>query len=58
MARLFGTDGVRGLAGGEVLTAPLATAVAAAAATVLLEAGTRPRQPPRASARTAGCRGR
>ena len=43
MARLFGTDGVRGLAGGEVLTAPLATAVAGAAATVLLEAGTRPR---------------
>ncbi len=39
MARLFGTDGVRGLAGGPVLTAELATAVAASAATVLLEAG-------------------
>ena len=36
MARLFGTDGVRGLAGGEVLTAELALAVAASAATVLL----------------------
>ena len=38
MARLFGTDGVRGLAGGEQLTAELATAVAASAATVLLPA--------------------
>ncbi len=36
MARLFGTDGVRGLAGGEVLTAELATALAGSAATVLL----------------------
>ena len=36
MARLFGTDGVRGLAGGDVLTAELATAVAGSAATVLL----------------------
>ncbi len=36
MARLFGTDGVRGLAGGDVLTAELATAVAGAAATALL----------------------
>lgn len=39
MARLFGTDGVRGLAGGDVLTAELATAVAASAATVLRGAG-------------------
>ena len=39
MARLFGTDGVRGLAGGEVLTAELALAVAASAATALLEPG-------------------
>ena len=44
MTRLFGTDGVRGLANGDVLTPELATAVAASAATVLLEAGTpRPR---------------
>ncbi len=44
MARLFGTDGVRGLANGEVLTPELATALAASAATVLLEAGApRPR---------------
>ena len=39
MARLFGTDGVRGPAGGDVLTAELALAVAASAATVLLEPG-------------------
>ncbi len=32
MARLFGTDGVRGLAGGDVLTAELALRLAAAAA--------------------------
>ena len=44
MARLFGTDGVRGLANGEVLTPELAMQVATSAATVLLEAGTpRPR---------------
>lgn len=36
MARLFGTDGVRGLAGGEVLTAELAFRLAAAAAIELL----------------------
>lgn len=36
MARLFGTDGVRGLAGGDLLTAELATALAASAASVLL----------------------
>ena len=35
--RLFGTDGVRGLAGGDVLTAELAFRVAAAAAQELLE---------------------
>jgi len=44
VARLFGTDGVRGLANGEVLTPELSLALAASAATVLLEAGTpRPR---------------
>ncbi|MGB8649152.1 MAG: phosphoglucosamine mutase [Mycobacteriales bacterium] len=36
MARLFGTDGVRGLAGGEVLTAELTLRLAAAAALELL----------------------
>ena len=36
MARLFGTDGVRGLAGGEVLTAELAFRLSAAAAIELL----------------------
>ena len=36
MGRLFGTDGVRGLAGGEVLTAELTLRVAAASALVLL----------------------
>ncbi|MCY7366088.1 MAG: phosphoglucosamine mutase [Frankiaceae bacterium] len=36
MARLFGTDGVRGLAGGEVLTAELTLRLAAAAARELL----------------------
>ena len=42
MGRLFGTDGVRGLAGGDVLTAELAFRVAAAAAQELLAAGPRP----------------
>ncbi len=46
MTRLFGTDGVRGLAGGDVLTAELTLAVAQAAAGTLLRdelaAGTRP----------------
>jgi phosphoglucosamine mutase len=37
--RLFGTDGVRGLANGEVLTAGLALDLAVAAASVLGEAG-------------------
>ena len=36
MGRLFGTDGVRGLAGGDVLTADLALRLAGAAADVLL----------------------
>ncbi len=36
MARLFGTDGVRGLAGGDVLTAELAFRLSAAAALELL----------------------
>src|SRR4029079_5257634 len=35
--RLFGTDGVRGLANGEVLTPELAVALAASAAHVLAE---------------------
>src|SRR4051812_26708642 len=38
MGRLFGTDGVRGLANGELLTPELALAVAVAAARVLVEA--------------------
>ena len=42
MARLFGTDGVRGLANGDVLTPELTTAFAASAATVLLPDGSRP----------------
>ncbi|MDP9496498.1 MAG: phosphoglucosamine mutase [Actinomycetota bacterium] len=37
--RLFGTDGVRGLANGDVLTPELALAVAASAATLLTDAG-------------------
>jgi phosphoglucosamine mutase len=39
MSRLFGTDGVRGLANGPVMTAELALAVSVAAARVLGEAG-------------------
>jgi phosphoglucosamine mutase len=43
LARLFGTDGIRGLAGGDVLTADLAEHVAAAAAAELASGGaTRP----------------
>jgi phosphoglucosamine mutase len=44
MARLFGTDGIRGLAGGPVLTAELAERLGAASARVLLgpNAGERP----------------
>ncbi len=40
--RLFGTDGIRGLAGGDVLTAELAFRVAAAAAVELLDLSSRP----------------
>ena len=39
MARLFGTDGVRGLANGETLTAALALDLATSAALVLTEEG-------------------
>src|SRR4051794_37247756 len=39
MARLFGTDGVRGLANGETLTASLALDLAVSAARVLADAG-------------------
>lgn len=39
MARLFGTDGVRGLANGDVLTASLALDLAVSAAQVLADAG-------------------
>jgi phosphoglucosamine mutase len=39
MSRLFGTDGVRGLANGPVITAELALSVSVAAARVLGEAG-------------------
>ena len=39
MSRLFGTDGVRGLANGPVITAELALSVAVAAARVLGEVG-------------------
>ena len=39
MARLFGTDGVRGLANGETLTASLALDLAVSAAQVLADAG-------------------
>ncbi|MGB7818890.1 MAG: phosphoglucosamine mutase [Ornithinibacter sp.] len=57
MTRLFGTDGVRGLANGPVITAELAMAVSVAAARVLgdagVEAGHRPKavvgRDPRAS---------
>ena len=37
MSRLFGTDGVRGLANGEVITAGLALGLAQAAAVVLTQ---------------------
>src|SRR6187402_796005 len=39
MSRLFGTDGVRGLANGPVITAELALSVSVAAARVLGEVG-------------------
>ena len=46
MARLFGTDGVRGLANGEVLTPELALAVARSAAHELLALRQRTRSDP------------
>ena len=46
MSRLFGTDGVRGLANGEVITADLALRLAQAAARVLRDPeGTEGRRP-------------
>ncbi|MDP9101106.1 MAG: phosphoglucosamine mutase [Actinomycetota bacterium] len=45
MARLFGTDGIRGLANGEVLTPELALAVARSAAVQLLDSWTGPGRP-------------
>lgn len=48
MARLFGTDGVRGLANGPVVTAELALSLAVAAARVLGEAGAEPGHRPKA----------
>ena len=48
MSRLFGTDGVRGLANGPVITAEMALALAVAAARVLGEAGARPGHRPKA----------
>ena len=60
MARLFGTDGVRGLANGDVLTPELALALAAAAArelggrTVAIGRDTRPSGPMLEAAAAAG----
>jgi phosphoglucosamine mutase len=48
MSRLFGTDGVRGLANGPVITAELALSVAVAAARVLGQAGADPGHRPKA----------
>ncbi|HET9022125.1 MAG TPA: phosphoglucosamine mutase [Ornithinibacter sp.] len=48
MSRLFGTDGVRGLANGPVVTAELALAVSVAAARVLGQAGAEPGRRPKA----------
>ena len=48
MSRLFGTDGVRGLANGPVITAEMALALAVAATRVLGEAGARPGHRPKA----------
>ena len=41
MSRLFGTDGVRGLANGPVITAEMALSMSVAAARVLGQAGRR-----------------
>ncbi len=48
MTRLFGTDGVRGLANGPVITAELALSVSVAAARVLGDAGVEPGHRPKA----------
>ncbi|MFL6175010.1 MAG: phosphoglucosamine mutase, partial [Ornithinibacter sp.] len=48
MSRLFGTDGVRGLANGPLITAEMALAVSVAAARVLGEAGADPGHRPKA----------
>ncbi len=48
MSRLFGTDGVRGLANGPLITAELALSVSVAAARVLGQAGARPGHRPKA----------
>lgn len=62
MARLFGTDGIRGLAGGEVLTEDLARSVASSAVRVLggtrvvIGRDTRPSGPMLEAAAVAGFR--
>ena len=48
MSRLFGTDGVRGLANGPLITAEMALAVSIAAARVLGQAGADPGHRPKA----------
>ena len=48
MSRLFGTDGVRGLANGSLITAEMALAVSVAAARVLGQAGADPGHRPKA----------
>ncbi|MFQ6173303.1 phosphoglucosamine mutase [Oryzobacter sp. R7] len=48
MSRLFGTDGVRGLANGPLITAELALSVSVAAARVLGQAGADPGHRPKA----------
>ena len=48
MSRLFGTDGVRGLANGPVITAELALSVSVAAARVLGQVGADPGHRPKA----------
>ena len=54
MARLFGTDGVRGLANGDVLTPELALPLARSAARELLRAAARAGRPRSSSAATPG----
>ena len=48
MSRLFGTDGVRGLANGPVITAEMALSMSVAAARVLGQAGATPGHRPKA----------